>query len=170
MTCLCCDGNDIVRKNLSRDLQIFVCIRIIQRWRTGIFEGFNYKCEADFVAVVDNGHHVLRVILTENKRPRIALRRERECERSRDLRIVSHDRGRGIPINIRATVYERNPEYRKACIEANGTKCKICAFDAGEIYGKDFSGRIHIHHIIPLGNIKKEHTIDPVCVCQVESA
>lgn len=68
----------------------------------------------------------------------------------------------GKPIQINATAYERNPEYRKACIEANGTKCKICGFDAGEIYGKDFSGRIHIHHIIPLGNIKKEHTIDPV--------
>ena len=36
----------------------------------------------------------------EPKRLRIALRRKRKCERACDLRIVRHDRGSGIPINI----------------------------------------------------------------------
>ena len=56
----------------------------------------------DLIAVIDNGHHVLRVVFAEDKRLRVAFGRERECERSRDLRIVRHDRLGRIPINIRA--------------------------------------------------------------------
>lgn len=63
--------------------------------------------------------------------------------------------------------YERDPVLRKKCIETYGTKCAICGFDASAIYGKQFDGKIHIHHIDPLHSKKKkivkENDLIPVC-------
>lgn len=68
---------------------------------------------------------------------------------------------------IKMSYYERNPKLRRKCIEQKGTACKICGFDATTVYGKQFKGKIHIHHIIPLNQLG-EHvtTVDeliPVC-------
>ncbi len=57
--------------------------------------------------------------------------------------------------------YERNPKARQACIEIHGTRCIICDFDFGKVYGKDFAGKIHVHHIKPLHEIDNEYEVDP---------
>lgn len=67
----------------------------------------------------------------------------------------------GARIQITATSYERNPENRTKCLNKWGATCQICGFDAANIYGSEFAGLIHVHHIHPLGEIGKEHTIDP---------
>ena len=68
---------------------------------------------------------------------------------------------------IKTTYYERNLKLRRACIEKYGTKCYICGFDAAEIYGDKFKGKIHIHHKVPV-HLKGECVISendlvPVC-------
>jgi hypothetical protein len=59
-------------------------------------------------------------------------------------------------------VYERSPEARKMCLEDYGTTCFICGFDAAEIYGKRFKGKIHVHHLIPLSEIGVEYIVNPI--------
>lgn len=61
----------------------------------------------------------------------------------------------------------RSYVLRNECLRIKGTKCIICGFDAAEIYGESFLGKIHIHHINPLAlNEKSETTVGeliPVC-------
>ena len=74
----------------------------------------------------------------------------------------------GAKKQITVNAYERNKEARKTCINYykqlnNGQlKCEICGFDFGEFYGKDFSDKIHIHHVIEISSIGKEYKINPV--------
>lgn len=63
---------------------------------------------------------------------------------------------------ITINAYERNPYARKKCIEYFGAKCVICGFDFAKVYGDDFSGIIHVHHIKPLSEISDEYIIDPI--------
>lgn len=58
--------------------------------------------------------------------------------------------------------YERNQEARKKCIEHYGTTCQICGFDFEKVYGKEFDGKIEVHHRVPLHEIKKEYIVDPI--------
>ena len=58
--------------------------------------------------------------------------------------------------------YERNQQARQKCIEHYGTKCQICGFDFTKTYGKEFEGKIHVHHRVPLHEIKKEYVVDPI--------
>lgn len=65
--------------------------------------------------------------------------------------------------------YERDRGARDRCIEHYGAICKVCDFDFETTYGSIGKGYIHVHHIIPLHKIKKEHKVDaikelvPVC-------
>lgn len=63
---------------------------------------------------------------------------------------------------ITINAYERNPYARKKCIEYFGAKCVVCGFDFAKVYGDDFSGIIHVHHIKPLSEISDEYIIDPI--------
>ena len=58
--------------------------------------------------------------------------------------------------------YERNAKARAACIAAHGTVCAVCGIDFGKAYGPDFAGQIEVHHIVPLSQIGKQYTVDPV--------
>lgn len=63
---------------------------------------------------------------------------------------------------IIVNAYERNPYARKACIEHYGAKCVVCGFDFSKVYGEDFIGVIHVHHIKPLCEVSEEYIVDPV--------
>lgn len=57
--------------------------------------------------------------------------------------------------------YERNPRLREYAIKMHGTKCIICGFDFGKVYGELGEGYIEIHHLIPLNSIKTEIEVNP---------
>ena len=57
--------------------------------------------------------------------------------------------------------YERSLKARAACIKKWGSKCVVCSFDFGKPYGQIGDGFIHIHHLKPLGEIGKEHMLNP---------
>ncbi len=67
------------------------------------------------------------------------------------------------------TVYERNPENRRICIEHykeedddKRIKCQICGFDFEEVYcelGREF---IEVHHKTPLSELQGEVSIRPI--------
>ena len=75
--------------------------------------------------------------------------------------VVQTERIEGKLIQIHATAYERDPKNRAECLRIHGTKCAICGFDAAEVYGEEFRGHIHVHHIEPLGEVGAAHAIDP---------
>jgi len=68
----------------------------------------------------------------------------------------------GASCRIIVNAYERNPEARRKCIEAHGTRCWICKFNFGATYGAEAEGYIHVHHIRPLSEIGGEYVVDPV--------
>ena len=75
----------------------------------------------------------------------------------------------GILKTITVNKYERSKIAREKCIEYHGCKCSICDLNFEEMYGDIGKGFIHIHHIVPLNQIKKEYKINykrdliPVC-------
>lgn len=67
----------------------------------------------------------------------------------------------GTKTEVLVNIYERNLYARKKCIEIHGTKCKVCGFDFGEVYGEEFSEKIHIHHRKALSEIGTTYKVDP---------
>ena len=60
------------------------------------------------------------------------------------------------------TTYERNPEAREACLRHHGRRCQVCGLDFELRYGEIGKGFIHVHHIVPVSEIGKEHKVDPI--------
>ena len=58
--------------------------------------------------------------------------------------------------------YERNTEARRKCIEHHKCICSVCEFDFEKIYGAIGKNFIHVHHLTPLSEIKKEYSLDPI--------
>ncbi|QEL55999.1 HNH endonuclease [Chromobacterium paludis] len=68
----------------------------------------------------------------------------------------------GAAKTIAVNAYERNSKARSACIKHYGAVCAVCDFNFEAAYGaigKDF---IHVHHIVPLSEIRREYELDPV--------
>jgi len=63
---------------------------------------------------------------------------------------------------VSVNAYERSPEARRRCIEAHGTRCCICGFSFGAVYGEVVEGYIHVHHLRPLSEIDGEYVVDPI--------
>ena len=68
----------------------------------------------------------------------------------------------GTSKSITVNAYERNSHARRDCLSKFGYKCAVCQFDFEETYGEIGKEYIHVHHKIPLAEIKAEYTIDPV--------
>lgn len=58
--------------------------------------------------------------------------------------------------------YERNKQARDKSIEHYGFTCQICGFNFYDTYGDLGKNFIHVHHIIPISNIKKNYIINPI--------
>jgi len=68
----------------------------------------------------------------------------------------------GAKKQITINAYERNTQAREECILEYGNKCVICNFDFEKVYGEIGKNFIHVHHIKPLSEIKKEYKINPI--------
>ena len=60
------------------------------------------------------------------------------------------------------SVYERDSEARKRCLAHYGTRCFICGFNFGDVYGEVGEGFIHVHHLTPLSQVGAEYQVDPI--------
>lgn len=68
----------------------------------------------------------------------------------------------GTSKRISINTYERNPKARRKCIEHYGYECQICFFNFEEVYGTIGKDYIHVHHRIPLSEVKEGYEVDPV--------
>jgi 5-methylcytosine-specific restriction enzyme A len=58
--------------------------------------------------------------------------------------------------------YERDPEARRACLDHYGYRCQACKKTMSEIYGNLGDAYIHVHHKVPLSDIREEYQVDPI--------
>ncbi len=68
----------------------------------------------------------------------------------------------GAASTISVNAYERNSKARLACIKHHGAVCAVCNFNFEATYGPIGNGFIHVHHIIPLAEIRHEYELDPI--------
>jgi 5-methylcytosine-specific restriction protein A len=78
-----------------------------------------------------------------------------------------------FPEGMRTTVAvnraERSARARLACIAIHGTACAVCGMNFEDVYGLEFAGLIHVHHLAPLGGtsdvalVNPETDLRPVC-------
>lgn len=68
----------------------------------------------------------------------------------------------GAHNRVTVNAYERNRQARAACLRHHGTRCVVCGFDFGKIYGQAAEGYIHVHHLRPLSEIADEYVVNPI--------
>ena len=68
----------------------------------------------------------------------------------------------GATRQIAVNAYERNSFARKLCIEHHGCRCAACGFDFEATYGEMGLGFIHVHHLKPLSEVRKEYEVNPI--------
>jgi 5-methylcytosine-specific restriction protein A len=68
----------------------------------------------------------------------------------------------GATKKIFVNYYERNPQARKKCIEHYGIKCVACGFDFELAYGEAGKGFIHVHHVVPLSEVRTSYVVNPI--------
>lgn len=67
----------------------------------------------------------------------------------------------GAVARVQVNRYERDPDARAACLAKHGRQCKVCDLRFDERYGdigKDF---MHVHHVKPLGTMRREYRLNP---------
>ena len=68
----------------------------------------------------------------------------------------------GVKTQVPINSYERNLKARQKCIEHHGAICAVCEFDFEETYGPIGRGYIHVHHLVPLSEIRESYNVDPI--------
>ncbi|NWJ47948.1 MAG: HNH endonuclease [Chloroflexi bacterium] len=100
----------------------------------------------------------LKIIQSQNVSVQIAEEIEEEIEYPE-----------GVIQKITVNGYERNRAARKACLNYYGFNCSICGFNFKNKYGEMGEYFIHVHHIVPLSEIRQEYILNaikdlrPVC-------
>lgn len=68
----------------------------------------------------------------------------------------------GAKALISINAFERSANARRACIRYHGLNCTACGFNFEATYGPLGEDFIHVHHIVPIGAIGCEYSVDPV--------
>ncbi len=68
----------------------------------------------------------------------------------------------GASKRISVNTYERNSAAKAKCLAHHGYKCIVCSFNFEEFYGVIGRNFIHVHHLIPLSEVRKEYVLDPI--------
>lgn len=67
--------------------------------------------------------------------------------------------GAGATVTINK--FERNAEARRQCLAHYGCACVVCGFDFERTYGDLGRGYIHVHHVVPLAEVRKKYVVNP---------
>jgi 5-methylcytosine-specific restriction enzyme A len=68
----------------------------------------------------------------------------------------------GASKRVTVNAYERNREARAKCLAHFGYTCLVCGFNFEKVYGEIGKDFVHVHHKIPLGEIKSEYVLNPI--------
>ncbi|WP_222890666.1 HNH endonuclease [Enterobacter sp. C2] len=67
----------------------------------------------------------------------------------------------GAAVLVTVNRYERDQKARQAALKWHGYECKVCGLDMTKVYGEIAKGFIHVHHLIPLSEIKENYLVNP---------
>jgi 5-methylcytosine-specific restriction protein A len=67
----------------------------------------------------------------------------------------------GAAVAITINQFERNSAARRECISHHGTRCIVCDFDFEQAYGNMGRGYIHVHHVVPLSEVRRQYAVNP---------
>lgn len=67
----------------------------------------------------------------------------------------------GAAVQLTVNRYERDRKARQAALDWHGYQCKVCGIDMTKVYGEIAKGFIHVHHLIPLSEIKENYQVNP---------
>ena len=81
---------------------------------------------------------------------------------STDEIAVSQHYIEGAVTSTNVNAYERDINARKACLTKFGLSCRVCGFNFENTYGQLGVGYIHVHHIVPLADIRQQYEVNPV--------
>lgn len=76
--------------------------------------------------------------------------------------LASHELIEGAAKTISINAYERNPAARAASLAHHGYACVVCGFSFESTYGELGRNYIHVHHVVPLSEVKREYKVDPI--------
>lgn len=68
----------------------------------------------------------------------------------------------GATQSVTINRYERSTSARKVAIAHHGCRCVVCGFDFLKAYGPLGTGVIHVHHLVPLADVRETYELDPV--------
>jgi 5-methylcytosine-specific restriction protein A len=68
----------------------------------------------------------------------------------------------GAAIQVYVNRYERNREARTICLGRYGKVCAVCEKRMSDIYAGISDDLIHVHHLVPISDIKKTYQINPL--------
>jgi hypothetical protein len=68
----------------------------------------------------------------------------------------------GATKSVVVNAFERSASARAACIDHYGARCVVCSFAFADHYGDSLAGYIHVHHLVPLSEVRAEYCVDPV--------
>jgi 5-methylcytosine-specific restriction protein A len=68
----------------------------------------------------------------------------------------------GATRRVLVNTYERDPEAREACLAHHGYACTCCGVILSDVYGNIADEFIHVHHVVPLGEIGKSYKVNPI--------
>ena len=128
----------------------------IPRAKTNLF-GFG-QANVWYAKEDDAGRFVDAVLAYISKTTDTTLLRDAYESDTSIVEYVESGKGKKAVINR----YERNPHARKKCLEFHGTKCFVCGFDSAKVYGENFPSKIHVHHVVPISEIKDDYKINPI--------
>ena len=74
---------------------------------------------------------------------------------------VSDSFAEGMRTTVLVNRVERSARARIACIEVHGSACAACGVRFEDIYGIEFTGLIHVHHLVPLASRSEIRDVDP---------
>ncbi len=68
----------------------------------------------------------------------------------------------GASKTVSINIYERNAQARAKCLARHGYVCAVCSFEFEKFYGSIGKEFIHVHHVVPLSEVRQEYSLDPV--------
>ncbi|WP_419174798.1 HNH endonuclease [Desulfosediminicola sp.] len=63
--------------------------------------------------------------------------------------------------SVTVNTFERNGAARRICLEKHGYGCCVCGFNFEEKYGEIGRNYIHVHHVVPIAEVRKKYELNP---------
>jgi 5-methylcytosine-specific restriction endonuclease McrA len=67
----------------------------------------------------------------------------------------------GAVSRVTVSKFERDRKARRECLRIHGETCVICGMSFGHVYGTEVASLLHVHHVVPLSEIREGYSPDP---------